>query len=114
MIIKKLREVPGVELEDYENVTRRIVLGKDDGSTEIMLRHFSLGSGGVTPYHTHAFPHLVRVEAGCGVVTDAQGTEHPLQVGDYIYIHDDEPHNLKNGGTEPFDFICIVPGRIQK
>ena len=111
MVIKKLNEAPCVELEGYRNVKKRVVLGAADGSTEIALRHFSLGPGGVSPRHTHDFPHLVRIEAGRGVIVDADGVEHPLQTGDYVYVHDDELHNLRNTGAEPFDFICIVPGR---
>ena len=111
MIIKKLDEAPAVELEGYQGVTKRVVLGSADGSAEIALRHFSLGTGGASPYHTHDFPHLVRIEAGTGVIVDADGNEHPLQVGDYIYVADNERHNLRNTGPGPFDFICIVPAR---
>jgi quercetin dioxygenase-like cupin family protein len=53
----------------------------------------------------------VKVEAGHGMVADASGIEHPLQTGDYIYIDDNEEHHLRNTGTDPFDFICIVPRR---
>jgi len=53
----------------------------------------------------------VRVEAGDGVYTDAEGNEHPLQAGDYVYVNQNETHNFKNAGDNPFDFICIVPKR---
>ena len=111
MIIKKLDEAPAAELEGYQNVTKRVVLGSADGSAEIAMRHFSLGPGGASPFHSHDFPHLVRIEAGTGVIVDADGGEHPLQPGDYIYVPDNELHNLRNTGPEPFDFICIVPAR---
>jgi len=111
MIVKKLTDAPAVELEAYQNVTKRVVLGAADGSGEIALRHFSLGPGGASPYHTHPFPHLVRIEAGTGVIVDPDGAEHPLQPGDYIYVPDNERHNLRNTGPDPFDFICIVPAR---
>ncbi len=111
MIIKKLSDVPFVELKEYDNVTKGIVLGPDDGSDEIVLRYLSLGAGGKSPYHRHDFPHLVRIETGDGVYTDAEGNEHPLQAGDYVYVNQDETHNFKNTGEKPFDFICIVPKR---
>ncbi|MBN1546941.1 MAG: cupin domain-containing protein [Syntrophaceae bacterium] len=95
----------------YEGVTKKIVIGPDDGSNEIVLRHFSLGIGGTTPHHTHDFPHLVKIEAGKGVVADENGVEHPLQKGDYVFIRDNEVHHFTNTGAEPFDFICIVPRR---
>ena len=30
---------------------------------------------------------------------------------DQIYIHDNELHQFRNTGAEPFDFICVVPQR---
>lgn len=111
MIIKKLSDVPFAELKGFDNVTKRIVIGPDDGSDETVLRYFSLGPGGKSPYHRHDFPHLVRVEAGDGVLTDAEGNEHHLQAGDYVFVNQDETHNFKNAGEKPFDFICIVPKR---
>ena len=111
MVIKKLGEVPSAALEGYDNVTKQIVIGPDDGSNEIVLRYFSLGQGGASPYHSHGFPHLVKIEAGNGIVIDASGDEHKLQAGDYLYINQNEPHSFRNTGLASFDFICIVPKR---
>ncbi len=111
MKIKKLSDVPQVDLKEYKNVTKQIVLGPEDGSHEMVLRYFSLGPGGASPYHNHDFPHVVRIEVGEGVVVNAAGEETPLQVGDYIYVDDNEQHNFKNTGSGNFDFICIVPLR---
>jgi len=68
MIIKNLGDVPFADLRGYERVSKKIVIGPDDGSNEIVLRYFSLGSTGTTPHHSHDFPHLVKIEAGNGVV----------------------------------------------
>jgi len=111
MIIKNLGCVPVTDLRGYEGVSKQIVIGPDDGSNEIVLRYFSLGPGGTSPHHSHDFPHLVKIEAGNGVVTDERGLEHKLQKGDYVFISDNEVHHFTNTGTEPFDFICIVPRR---
>lgn len=111
MIIKKLRDVPLTNLPGYERVKKQIVIGPDDGSQEIVLRYFSIAPDGNSPYHTHSFPHLVKIEAGEGIVKDSEGNRHPLKQGDYIYIDDGEEHQLVNTGSEPFEFICIVPRR---
>ena len=111
MIIKKLKNVPVVKMHGSESVKKQIVIGPDDGSNEIVLRYFSIGPGGTSPRHAHDFPHLVKIEAGTGVITDETGLDHPLQRGDFVYIKDNEVHNFKNTGAEPFDFICIVPRR---
>jgi len=111
MVIKKLSEVASVGLKGYDNVTKRIVIGPDDGSNEIVLRYFSLGPGGASPHHSHDFPHLVKIEAGNGVALDGTGQEHPLRVGDYVYVKENETHCFRNTGSASFDFICIIPRR---
>jgi len=111
MVIKKLKDVPLVRLEGYENVKKQIVIGPDDGSDEIVLRYFSLAPGGTSPHHEHDFPHLVKIESGEGMVTDAAGREHGLEPGDYVYLKENETHSFRNTGAAPFDFICIVPIR---
>ena len=111
MVIKKLSDVPFTNLPGYDRVKKQIVIGPDDGSQEIVLRYFSIAPGGTSPHHSHDFPHLVKIEAGKGAVTDATGSEHQLQTGDYVYVDNNEAHFFTNTGSEPFDFICIVPQR---
>lgn len=111
MIIKKLNDVPSMGVEGYEHVKKQVVIGPDDGSQEIVLRYFSVEAGGMSPHHSHDFPHLVKIEAGNGSVTDSEGNEHPLCAGDFVYINDNEIHHFTNTGSEPFDFVCIVPKR---
>jgi len=111
VIIKKLNDVPAMELPGYDNVKKQIVIGPDDGSEEIVLRHFTLQPGGSSPHHTHDFPHLVRIEAGTGILIDETGTKHPMQAGHYAFIESNEVHQFRNTGSDQFKFICIVPRR---
>jgi len=111
MIIKKLVDAQQTDVPGVAHVKKRIVLGPKDGSEEIVLRYFSVGAGGMTPHHTHEFPHLVKVEAGIGAVIDGDGNESPLQAGDYVYVNNNDIHHFINKGAEPFEFICIVPRR---
>jgi quercetin dioxygenase-like cupin family protein len=111
MKIKKRREAPPVETPGYTAVTKQVILGPEDGSKEIVLRYFSVAGGGATPHHGHDYPHLVKVEAGQGVAVDADGSETPLAAGDYLYVDSNEIHHFENTGDEPFEFVCVVPGR---
>ncbi|MBW1773254.1 MAG: cupin domain-containing protein [Deltaproteobacteria bacterium] len=111
MIIKRLADNLFANMAGHENIKKQIVLGPDDGSGEIVLRYFKLAPGGSSPYHHHDFPHLVKVETGKGIVIDPDGNEHPLETGDYVYIHDNELHSLENRSRESFEFICVVPER---
>ncbi len=114
MVIKHISEVPAQTIEGLDGVSKQILLGRDDGSEEIVVRCFRLEPGGATPYHSHDFPHLVKIEEGEGVLIDAEKNEHPLHVGRLVYMPDNEVHGFINTGTEPFVFLCIVPGRGEK
>jgi quercetin dioxygenase-like cupin family protein len=114
MIIKEMSDVPVTTPSEYKGVEKQILIGREDGSKEIILRNFSIKPGGASPYHCHGFPHLVKVERGQGVIVDATGREHPLSRGMVVYIPDNEHHGFKNTGSEPFDFLCIVPDRGEK
>lgn len=111
MIIKQLENVPILEPAGYAGVKKQVVLGPEDGSEEIVLRYFRLAPGGASPYHTHDWPHLVKVEAGTGVTVDVDGNETPIKAGDFIFVPEDEKHQFRNTGDGPFEFICIVPRR---
>ena len=107
----KRREDVSPTASGYAGVTKQVVLGPRDGSDEIVLRYFTVDPGGATPYHTHDFPHLVKVEAGQGVAVDAEGVENPVSAGHYVFVAPNEMHNFKNTGAQSLEFICIVPGR---
>ena len=114
MIIKKMSDVPVTTPPEYVGVEKQILIGREDGSKEIILRNFSIKPSGTSPYHSHHFPHLVKVERGQGVVIDPAGNEHPLRLGMLVYIPDNELHGFKNTGSEPLDFLCIAPERGEK
>jgi quercetin dioxygenase-like cupin family protein len=109
--IKRRDDVPPVETSDYAGVVKQIVIGPSDGSDEIVLRYFTVAAGGTTPRHSHAFPHLVKVEAGRGLAVNAGGDKTPITGGDYVFVESNEVHNFENAGEDAFEFICIVPAR---
>ena len=114
MIIKNQNTVPVEKLPDLPGVKKQILIGQREGSQEIIMRYFSLEPGSATPYHTHDFPHVVKVEKGEGVIIDSMGNEYPLLPGEVIYVPDNELHGFRNLGTDNFEFICIVPARGEK
>ncbi len=111
MIIKNLEDSQVVDFAGTEGITKHIVIGPDDGSNEMVLRHFNLEPGAASPYHQHRYPHLVLVISGVGALIDANKKSHPLHVGDYSYVNDDDIHQFVNTSSEAFKFICVVPPR---
>ena len=114
MIIKNPKDIPFEDTSAYKGVKKQIFLGRNDGSEEIIMRYFTVEPGGATPYHSHGFQHLVKVESGNGIAIDKDRAEHKISAGDLVYVKDDEIHGFKNVSEKPFSFICIVPERGEK
>jgi quercetin dioxygenase-like cupin family protein len=110
MKVKIEQEIPEAFAEEAgaSNVTKRILIGPDDGSSKIIMRYFKVLPGGNTPYHTHDFEHVVRVEKGKGLVVDASGQEFPISQGHSVFVASGEKHQFKNPNEEPFEFICTI------
>jgi len=114
MIVKDIKTITFEDNSAYPGVDKQIYIGSRDGSAEIAMRYFSVKPGQSTPYHSHPFPHLVKIEKGKGILLDKDKKETPLEVGKVVYVNDNEMHCFKNAGNEPFDFICVVPDRGEK
>jgi len=110
MIVKKKTAIPEIILQDdsLKNVSRKILIGPEDGSRRIVMRLFRVEPQGYTPYHTHDFEHVVKVEKGRGVVVDAQGRETLLEEGSCAYVGPNEKHQFRNPFDQPFEFLCII------
>ena len=110
MIVKIKQEIPEgfVEEEGVQNVTKRVLIGPEDGSSRIIMRYFKVLPGGNTPFHTHDFEHVVRVEKGKGIVVNASGQEIPISLGHSVFIAAGEKHQFKNPYEEPFEFLCTI------
>ena len=110
MIIKKNDEVPEglVEEEGIKNVTRKILIGPDDGSSKIVMRRFKVLAEGHTPFHSHEHEHVVKIEKGRGVVVDENGEDITVSQGQSLLIEKNKNHQFKNPFQEPFEFLCII------
>ena len=41
----------------------------------------------------------------------ADKKESRVTAGDFVFVPSNEYHSFSNAGTEPLEFICIVPAR---
>jgi quercetin dioxygenase-like cupin family protein len=93
--------------KEVEGVGKKILIGPRDG-LEGYLREFSLAPGGRTPYHQHAWYHMVYVLSGEGSVS-IEEKSFPLRPGSVAYLEAGKSHGFKNGGDEDLRFLCLVP-----
>jgi len=111
IIVGRAQEVPAANISDGKtivNAVKRVLIGPDQGAPTFIMRLFTLGEGGFSPYHTHPWEHEVFVLTGEGIVKRGDG-ETNVSAGDFIFVPPNEEHQFLNGGKEPFEFLCIIP-----
>ena len=111
--MKNDQDVPEIRLDNPEikDVHKKVLIGPDDGSHNMVMRYFKILPGGHTPYHTHTLEHVVRIVKGKGVVQDVEGKEITLEEGQNLFIAEEEKHQFKNPFQQPFEFLCIILGQ---
>jgi quercetin dioxygenase-like cupin family protein len=110
MIIKQDDQITEVRLEDkkVKNVLKRILIGPEDGSHNIIMRLFTVLPGGNTPFHSHDLEHVVKIEEGKGYVVNEEGERIAVESGQSLFIAGGEKHQFRNPNNEPFKFICVI------
>ena len=91
-----------------QHITKRVLIGPDQGKVNSIMRMFTIGKEGCSSYHTHPWEHEVYVLKGWGAVKKIDG-EIPLQAGDVVYVPAGEEHQFINTAEEEFTFLCIIP-----
>jgi quercetin dioxygenase-like cupin family protein len=101
-------EARPAEVDEAKNVSMKVLMSEEDGAPTAVMRVFEVAPGGYTPFHTHAWEHMVYVLHGTGVVKEGQ-KEHALERGTYVLVEPGEEHQFINRGNDTLRFICIVP-----
>ena len=83
------------------------LINENDGAPNFLMRHFTIESGGYTPFHQHDWEHEVYVLEGCGKVR-YEDREERIEPGDAILIPLGKKHQFR-AGSEPLKFLCMVP-----
>lgn len=111
IVVGKSRDVTSLDISDGEtvvNANKRVLIGPQQGAPTFIMRLFTLGEGGFSPYHTHPWEHEVFVLAGEGIVKGVNG-ETRVSAGDFVFVPPNEEHQFLNRGKEPFEFLCVIP-----
>lgn len=98
-----------VKMDGADQVKMKILIGPEDGSENIIMRHFTVAPGGHTPFHQHNYEHVVKIERNKGITVDENGNEYEVQKGQSIFVKPNEKHQFRNPFNDDFEFICIIP-----
>ena len=91
-----------------EGATRRILIGRDEGADDFIVRYFTIPAGGHSSLEHHRHQHGVVIVQGSGRVRLGEGWTE-IAVGDVVYIGPDEVHQLRAADDGPLGFICVIP-----
>jgi quercetin dioxygenase-like cupin family protein len=56
-----------VKMEGAKDVKMKILIGLNEQSDNIIMRHFIVAPGGNTPFHQHDYEHVIKVENNKGI-----------------------------------------------
>ena len=104
---------PEVQMEGANKVRMKILIGPDDGSGDIIMRHFFVAPGGNTPYHQHNYEHVIKIERGQGIAVDEKGNDHIVKEGQSLFVKPNDLHQFKNPYDSDFEFLCIIPNPVK-
>ncbi len=100
-----------VKMEGAKDVKMKILVGLNDESDNIIMRHFIVAPGGNTPFHYHDYEHVIKIENNRGIAVDENGKEHEVRKGQSLFVKPNEKHQFRNPFNEDFEFICIIPNK---
>jgi len=101
-------EPVSVTMEGAKNATMRVLIGKNDGAKNFVMRLFEIAPAGCTPYHHHDFEHEVFIIEGTGALVTEHG-EIPFKAGSCLMVEPNELHRFKNSGEGILALLCLIP-----
>jgi quercetin dioxygenase-like cupin family protein len=103
-----------VKMDGAKDVKMKILIGLNEESENIIMRHFIIAPGGNTPFHQHNYEHVVKIESNKGIAVDENGNGHEVRKGQSLFVKPNELHQFRNPFSEDFEFTCIIPNPNKK
>jgi quercetin dioxygenase-like cupin family protein len=109
MTIKHSDEVEAKNVTAGKDTTIQVLISSQEGPN-FALRKFSMLPGGGMPLHTNSVEHEQYVLRGHAKIGIGENS-YEVKAGDVVFIPAGEIHYYENIGTEPFEFLCIIPNK---
>lgn len=109
MTVKSSKNVEDAKTDHGIGVTKAILIS-DREASNFLMRRFTIQPGGYMPKHTNTVEHEQYVLQGEALVGIGDETYH-VRAGDVLLIPENIPHFYQNLGSEPFQFLCLVPNK---
>ena len=112
MLVKDESRVKPVVVKDEGAVGARmaVLIGPQEGAPNFVMRRIELEAGGCTPYHSHAWEHVVYILNGTGKLQGTAG-HLDLKPDSSVFILPGEEHQFAADPLTPLVFLCTIPKR---
>jgi len=112
MSVKHADQVEAKSVTAGKDTTIQVLISAQEGPN-FALRRFIMQRGGGMPRHTNLVEHEQYVLRGRARISIGDAI-HDVQAGDVVFIPGGAVHSYENIGSEPFEFLCIVPNKEDK
>ncbi len=109
MTVKHSQDVEERAVAAGKDTTIQVLISAQEGPN-FALRKFSMQPGGGMPRHTNTVEHEQYVLRGLARIGIGEET-YEVKQGDAIFIPEGAIHYYENTGSEPFEFLCIIPNK---
>ena len=109
MTVKHADDVAAAEVLTGKDTTIQVLISSQEGPN-FALRRFTMQSGGGMPRHTNTVEHeqyVLRGHARLEIGDEA----FEVRAGDVVFIPEGVVHSYHNLGSEPFEFLCVIPNK---
>jgi len=107
-LLKRADSIERHTVEAGDGLSKRVLVGPDDGAPNLAIRRFELEPGASVPKHTNEVEHEQYVLDGEYVV-GIDDEEHTVGAGDSLFIPAGTVHWYRNDGDGTGAFLCAVP-----
>ena len=107
MSVKRAADVAQELVSAGVGTTRQVLIGSEEGP-HFAMRRFIMQPGGGIPVHTNTVEHEQYVLRGCAVMTIGDDRVE-VKSDDVVFIPAGTPHSYHVVGSEPFEFLCVIP-----
>jgi quercetin dioxygenase-like cupin family protein len=112
MTVKHANDVRAMDVAAGKDTTIQVLISSKEGPN-FALRRFKMLQGGGMPRHTNTVEHEQYVLRGRATITIGDET-YQVEAGDVVFIPEGVIHSYQNTGSEPFEFLCIIPNKEDK
>lgn len=109
MFVKNIKDIGLSKVAAGTHTKTHVLIGPDD-APNFSMRRFVIEPGGGIPLHTNEVEHEQYVLSGSAKVGISDET-FIVKKDDFVYIPAGVPHFYEVLGSEPFEFICVVPNK---